>query len=119
MDRDLETLESAPPFSYRRLWVALALSAAVIGVGSLLVRTFPNSGHQAGYDAVVTKGEQWARSEVDAANGVALPACDELQRESEASPASPRYQYDSFIAGCDDAIDHLMGRDIPLLARGE
>ncbi len=119
MDRDLEALESAPPFSYKRLWVALVASAAVIGAGSLLVRTFPNSGHQAGYEAVITKGEQWAQAEVDAANGAALPACDQLQNEAEASPASPNYEYQSFVEGCDKAIDQLMGRDVPLLAHGE
>lgn len=119
MDRDLDLLDAAPPFTYRRLWVALALSAAVIGVGSLLVRTFPNSGHQAGYEAAISKGEQWAQAEVDAANGVALPACDQLQNEAEASPASPNYEYESFVDGCDQAIDHLMGRDVPLLAHGD
>lgn len=115
MDRDLDALDNAPGFTVRRLVVTVLISAAIIAVGSLLVRTFPTSGHQAGRDAVVTEGPEWVRAEVDAANGSALPACNQLHQESENSPSSPRYEYDSFVAGCGEAVDRLLGRHVPLL----
>lgn len=115
MDRDLAALDSAPEFSFRRLWITLLASAVILTVGSLLVRSYPNSGRQAGYDAVIMKGGDWARAEVGAANGTALPACNELHAESEASAGSAHYEYDSFVAGCGEAIDRLLDRHIPPL----
>ncbi len=115
MDRDPDALDGAPRFTFRRLWVTLLLSAAVIAAGSFLVRAFPNSGREAGYEAAITKGPQWARAEVDAANGSALPACNRLHSESEATPGTPRYEYDSFVKGCGEAVDRLLGGHIPLL----
>ncbi len=118
MDRDLDALDGAPGFSFRRLWVTLAVCTAVIAGGAYLVRTFPNSGHQAGYDAVLNKGGLWVQSEVEVAQGAALPACQALHRDSETSESEPRFDYDSFVAGCGEAVDHLMGRHIPLLPAG-
>ena len=55
MDRSMDSLDGAPGFSYRRLVVTLLIAAAIIVIGSLVVRSFPNSGHQAGYDAVMKR----------------------------------------------------------------
>lgn len=115
MDRDLAALEHAPEFSYRRLWITLLASAAILTVGSIVVRSYPNSGRQAGYEAVITEGAGWARAEVGAATGTALPACNELYADTDASPGSARYDYDSFVSGCGQAIDELLDRHIPLL----
>lgn len=115
MDRDLNALDAAPGFSLRRLWVTLAVAASIIGVSAAVVRTFPNSGHQAGYEAVMTKGLPWVQSEVDADRPTALAACDALHRESEDSAASPRFEYNSFVTGCGEAVDQLLGRHVPLL----
>lgn len=48
MDRDLEYLAGIPQFSWRRLAVTVLVSAAILAVGTYLVRTFPYSGYQAG-----------------------------------------------------------------------
>ena len=88
---------------------------SILGIASLLVRSYPNSGHRAGYDAVDSKGSAWVQSELRAAEETALPACNELYSESESSTSSPRYEYDSFIEGCGEAVNHLTGRAVPLL----
>lgn len=114
MDRDLEHLASSPRFTWRRLWVTLAVSIAIIAGASFLVRTFPNSGHQAGHRAATNKGAAWLTAEVEAA-GTALPLCDELFAESEESPSEPRYDYSSFIQGCGEAVDQAYGGHVPML----
>lgn len=118
MDRDTDSLENSPPFSHRRLWLTLAASAAVLTVGSLVVRSFPNSGYQAGYDAVVDKGANWVTERLGAAPDTALPACTALHKEVDSDPGEPRYEYDSFVRGCGAAVDHLLGRHVPLLPAG-
>lgn len=118
LDRDLESLSRAPVFTWRRLLLTLMVSSAVITAASFLVRTFPNSGYQAGYDAVIGKDGSWVRSEVDGAAGTALPVCEGLHIESETSPNEPRYEYESFIDGCSAAVDLVSGRHIPLLPGG-
>ena len=102
-------------FGVRRVWVALLTSAVILTVASLLVRTFPNSGNQAGYEAVMDNGEERVRSAVEAAAGTALPLCEGLYAESEDTPSEPRYEYESFIKGCGKAVDELHGRHVPLL----
>lgn len=118
VDRDLDALATLPGFSLRRLWTTLAVAAAIIAIGSIAVRTYPNSGYQAGREAVMEKGSSWVRGEVDAARGTALSACDALHREAEAAVGSPRYDYDSFVHGCDNAVGELLGLDVPLLPDG-
>ncbi len=116
MDRNLDSLSGAPGFSYRRLWVTLLVAAAIIAGATLLVRSFPNSGHQAGYEAVTTEGHKRIQEEVNAADGTALPVCDRLHTEAESSPNRPRYDYQSFLTGCSEAIDQMSGTHVPLLA---
>ena len=116
MDRSMDSLDGAPGFSYRRLVVTLLIAAAIIVIGSLVVRSFPNSGHQAGYDAVMKRGKDWVHAEVGAANGTALPLCDSLHGESERSPSSPHYEYESFIKGCGEAVDSLLGSHVALVS---
>ena len=118
MDRDLNALAAARPFSYRRLFATIAVAAAIITIGSLLVRLYPNSGYESGQDAVLEKGTSWVQGEVAAANGTSLSACELLHRETEGRADSPRYEYDSFVAGCDKAVDDLIGHDVPLLPSG-
>jgi hypothetical protein len=115
MDRSMDSLEDSPGFSYRRLVVTLLVAAAIIVVGSLVVRSFPNSGHKAGYDAVMKRGTDWVRAEVGAANGTALPLCESLHDESEASPGSPHYEYESFVKGCGEAVDTVLGSHVALV----
>ncbi len=115
LDRDLESLSASPAFNWRRLWVALLASAAIITAASLLVRAYPNSGYQAGYDAAIGVGKTSVQAEVDSANGTALPLCQELHAASDSSPSAPRYDYDSFIKGCGAAVEHLYGKPVPLL----
>lgn len=115
MDRDLDALATLPGFSHRRLWTTLAVAAAIIAIGSIAVRTYPNSGYQAGHEAVMEKGAPWVRGEVDAARGSALSACDALHREADVAVDSPRYDYDSFVHGCNKAVGELLGLDVPLL----
>ena len=118
MDRDPDAFSGATAFSFRRLWLTLAIAAAIITVGSLAVRMFPNSGYQAGRDAVMDRGMPWVQGEVDAAQGTALTLCDTLYRDTETSESSPRYEYESFVDGCDEAVDDVLGRDVPLLPGG-
>ena len=118
MDRDLESLSRTTQFSFRRLWVTLVLSATVLAGAALLVRTFPNSGYQAGYEAVTARDPDWVRAGVEAANGTALGVCDELHAEIDSSAASPRYDYTSFVKGCGEAINQVSGRTVPLLTSG-
>ncbi len=114
VDRDLEYLPRSAQFSFRRLWVTLVLSATVLGGAALLVRTFPNSGYQAGYEAVTARDPDWVRAGVEAADGTALQLCDQLHAEIDSSAASPRYDYTSFVKGCGQAISQLAGRPVPL-----
>ncbi len=118
MDRDVDALIAAPATTQQRLWLALGLAVAVITTGALAVRTFPDLDRQAGHDAVLNKGVTWARGEVEAAPGV-LGACDALQREAAARQTWPEYDYGSFITGCGEAVDHLLGRHVPLLPSGD
>jgi hypothetical protein len=119
VDRHIESLERSARFSYRRLWVALLLSALIMAAASLLVRAFPNSGYQAGHDAVAARDQALILAGIQAAGGTALTVCDELHADTESSPTSPRYDYPSFIKGCGEAISNLAGRPVPLLPAGE
>lgn len=113
MDRSLTSLESAPRFSWPRLWVVVLASVSIIGIGSFLVRTFPNSGYSAGYDAAIAKGSEWIHARVEAANGTVLPVCNELHRQSVNSALDPTYDYDTFIEGCRDGVGDLYGHRLP------
>ena len=123
MDRDLDALMAAPPVSRQRLWLAFGVAATVLTAGSLSVRTFADPGRLAGRTAVIDKGPAWVRSEVDVATGTALGACDALQREYEArhdlAEYDPESHYASFVTGCGQAVDDLLGRHIPLLPPGD
>lgn len=72
VDRDLESLSASPAFNWRRLWVTVPASAAIISGATLLVRAYPNSGYQAGCNAAVSVGRSSAQVEVDSANGTAV-----------------------------------------------
>lgn len=98
--------------------MTLVLSATILGGAALLVRAFPNSGYQAGYDAVTARDPDWVRAAVEAADGTALGVCDELHSEIDSSAASPRYDYSSFVQGCGEAINQFSGRAVPLLTSG-
>lgn len=114
MDRDLESLSSPVQFTWRRLFITLLLSVAIIGIGSLLVRSYPNSGYSAGYDDVIALGQPSVQAEIAAANGTALPLCTGLHAQTESSSSSPRYERASFVDGCSAAVNHLLDRNIPL-----
>lgn len=118
LDRDLESVSASPLFNWRRLWVTLLASAAIIAAATLLVRAYPNSGYQAGYDAAISVGEPSVRADVDSSGGTALPLCQSLYFVSDSSPNEPRYEYDSFIKGCGAAVKHLYGKPVPLLPAG-
>ncbi len=113
MDRSLEAPEPESRFSWLRA-VSIALAAiATIVIGSWIVRTYPNSGYRAGYEATKAKGHEWIHAEVDAAGGSALTLCDELHNQADQAALEPRYDYGTFIEGCGDAVDHLYGRHVP------
>lgn len=118
LDRDLESLSASQAFNWRRLWVTLLVSAAIITGASLLVRAYPNSGYQAGYDAAINVGKTSVQAEVESANGTALPLCQELHAASDSTPSEPRYDYNSFIKGCGAAVENLYGKPVPLLPAG-
>lgn len=123
MDRDLDALIAAPPVSRQRLLLAFGMAATVITAGSFGVRTFSNPGQLAGRNAVMDKGPVWVRGEVDLAAGTGLGVCDALHREYRArrDPAeyTPESDYASFVTGCGQAVDGLLGRHVPLLPPGD
>jgi len=116
MDRSLEAPEAESRFSWLRAGTVILAAIAVIVIGSWIVRTYPNSGYRAGYEATTAKGEEWIRAEVDAAGGTPTTVCDELRNQAEQSALEPRWDYDTFMKGCDDAVDHLYGRHVPMTA---
>ena len=116
MDRSLEAPEAEPRFSWLRVGIVVLAAIAVIAIGSWIVRTYPNSGYRAGYEATTAEGQEWIRAEVDAAGGSALTLCDELHNRAEQSPLEPRYDLDTFMKGCGDAVDRLYGRHVPMSA---
>lgn len=85
----------------------MVAAVAILAVGSWLVRSYPNAGYPAGYEAATTKGESWIRAEVDAAGGAATKVCDALHDDADRSISEPRYDADTFIRGCVDAIENL------------
>jgi hypothetical protein len=114
MDRTRQTSAVTRPFSRGRAVIALVAAVTIIAVASWIVRTYPNSGYRAGYEATTAKGEKWVRAEVDAAGVSAQAVCAELHDEAEQSPGEPRYERESFIRGCAQAVDHLYGRHVPM-----
>ena len=116
MDRNPEAPEVESRFSWLRAGTVMLVAIAVILVGSWIVRTFPNSGYRAGYEATMAEGQEWVRAEVRAAGGSAFTVCDELHNQTEQSALEPRYDYDTFIKGCGDAVDALCGRHVPMAA---
>ena len=116
MDRSLEAPRAESRFSWLRAGTVMLAVIAIIGIGSWIVRTYPNSGYRAGYEATTAEGQERIRSEVDAAGGSALTLCDELHKQTEQSALEPRYDRRTFMKGCGDAVDHLYGRHVPLSA---
>lgn len=114
MDRDLESLEKAPEFSWPRLAGTVLVSVVVLVGGSYLIRAFPYSGYDAGYAAVMEQGREAIRAQVDSAGGSALPLCQGLHDRIERQPDEPHYDYDSFIEGCASAVEELYGASVPL-----
>lgn len=80
---------------------------------SMAIVTFPSDGYRAGYDAVIARGHAWVESEVIAAMGNSLPACNDLHRSAADAFA---IDYGDFVKGCSDGVDHLAGRHVPVLA---
>lgn len=113
MDRHLHLLEAAPKFTWRRLVVTVCASAAVIAAGSYLVRAYPVSGYDAGYDAVMARSQVVGHGLVDAAGQTAPQLCGELHAEIDRLPDQPHYDYDTFVDGCRTAIGELYGPQIP------
>lgn len=109
MARTPETPEGARPFTWFRAGLIGLAAVAIIVVGSWIVRAFPNPGYQAGYDATIAKGQEWIRAEVEAAGGTAGQLCEDVHREAESAPLEPRYDHDTFVKGCADAVKHLHG----------
>lgn len=123
MERDRDARDKTPQFTWRRFIVTVLGSAAILGLGAYLVRAYPNSGYDAGYDAVMATGrsatgQSAIRADVDAAGGVSLPLCDALHAQVEHQPGEPHYDHDTFIEGCRDAVDELYGRHVPLSLPG-
>lgn len=114
MDRSPGLTETGRPFTWRRVAGTLLVASAVILIGSWLVRAYPNHGYRAGYEATITKGREWVRAKVDASAGNAMTLCETLHNEAEHSPRHPRYDHDTYVAGCSAAVDHLYGRSVPL-----
>lgn len=115
MDRNLEALQSAPPFSWARLGLATTGSCLTMVIASLFILTCPTEGYRAGYDAAIEKGPEWVDAEVDSADGMVLRACDQLHIQTADVLV---VDYSEFVKGCSDGVDHLYGRHIPVLADG-
>lgn len=116
MDSSLEAPDAESRFSWLRAATVMIASLAIIAIGSWIVRTHPNSGYRTGYEATTAEGQEWVRAEVDAAGGSALTLCDELYEQAEQSALEPHYDFDTFMKGCGDAVDHLYGRHVPMSA---
>ncbi len=114
MDRNLETLEKAPEFSWLRLAGTVAVSAAILVGGSYLVRAYPYSGYDAGYAAVMGEGRDAVEAQVEAAGGTALPMCTGLHARIDRQPDEPHFDFDSFVKGCASAVEELYGAPVPL-----
>lgn len=106
-------------FTWLRAGTVMVAAITIIALGSWIVRTYPNPGYRAGYETTAAKGQEWIRAAVDASQGGALIVCDEIRDQTEQSPNEPRYDRDTFMKGCGDAVDHLYGRHVPMAANGE
>jgi hypothetical protein len=113
-----ETPEAVPPFNWLRAGIIGLVGIAILLIGSWIVRTYPNSGYQAGYEATTAKGQEWIRAEVDAAGGTTMAVCDKVHDQVDQSASEPRYDHGTFVRGCGDAIDHLYGRHVPVVSDG-
>lgn len=111
---DLPTLANPPEFNWRRAVVALIAAAGIILAASWLVRTYPNDGFRAGYDAAISEGRDRVRTEVDATEGTAISLCNRLHLESQRARMEPTYDHRTFLQGCSRAVDHLYGNRVPL-----
>lgn len=108
MDRDSESSESAPAFNVLRAAIIAVVAIAIIVIGSWIVRTHPNPGYQAGYEATIAKGAEWIRAEVRAPEASGTTVCDVVYKEVDESALEPLYDHATFIRGCADAVDHVM-----------
>lgn len=113
----MASLESAARFTWRRLAITVLVSAAVLAAGTYFVRSYPTSGYDAGYAAVMEHGETAVRESVDAAAGDALPLCANLFDETDRQAGEPHYDRRSFLDGCRSAVEELAGRTVTLDAR--
>lgn len=118
MDRDLESLDRAPGFTWRRLVLTVGLSAVILAAGSYLVRAYPTSGYDAGYQAVTALGVSVIRGDVDAAGGTSQALCDSLHARVEEQAGEPHYDYNTFVEGCRAAIEAVYGQPVPLRRAG-
>lgn len=116
MDSSLEAPETESRFSWLRAGTVMLAAIAIIAIGSWIVRTYPNSGYRAGYEATTAKGQEWIHAEVDAAGGTAFTVCGEVHHQTEESASEPRYDYDTFMKGCGDAVDYVYGKHVPMTA---
>jgi hypothetical protein len=114
MDRDLESLEKAPEFSWPRLAGTVLVSVVILAGGSYLIRAYPYSGYDAGYAAVMEQGREAVRAQVDSVGGSALPLCRGLHDRVDRQADQPHYDYDSFLQGCASAVEELYGAPVPL-----
>ncbi len=114
MDRDLESLEKAPEFSWPRLAGTVLVSVVILAGGSYLIRAYPYSGYDAGYAAVMEQGREAVRAQVDSVGGSALPLCRGLHDRVDRQADEPHYDYDSFLQGCASAVEELYGAPVPL-----
>lgn len=118
MDSNGQTPSAAAPFRKGRALIAALAAVLIVLIASWIVRTNPNPGYQAGYEAATDRGGQWIRAEVDEAGFNARAVCEELHQLADQSPGEPRYERDSFIRGCSEAVDRLYGRHVPLASGG-
>lgn len=116
MDRNMKASEAESRFSWLRAGTITLAAIAIIVIGSWIVRTYPNDGYRAGYEATMAKGQEWIRAEVDEAEVSARTLCDEIHNQNEQSASEPRYDYGTFVKGCGDAVDHIFGSHVPMTA---
>lgn len=99
VDRHRDAIGNAPEFSWARAVVATVTSVGIIGLGAYYARTHPNPGYQAGYDAVTTNDPHWP----GVTGRTPQSACETLYTEMGKPAATPNYDHDSFVRGCEDA----------------
>ena len=114
MDRSPEAREVVPAFNWRRAAGIGFVALAILLIGSWVARSHPNSGYDAGYEAVTVKGEEWIRPEIEAAGGSTTALCEKLHHEADQSTSEPRYDHATFVRGCADAVDHLYGKPVQM-----